>query len=114
LTFYYDADCDMCSALARWAMRNTRATMRTIQQSQAELLRLGVPAEGLFLTAHADSGGALLSGSQAIAALLADSDRAWVRAVGCAAQLPLARNVAALGYRAVANNRGRLSRLFKL
>jgi predicted DCC family thiol-disulfide oxidoreductase YuxK len=95
-------------------MRNTRATMRAIQQSQAELLRLGVPAEELLTSAHADCGGTLLNGSEAIAAVLADSDRTWVRAAGYAAQLPLVRNVAALGYRAVAGNRGRLSRLFKL
>jgi len=113
VTFYYDSDCGVCTALARWAARNTRATLRSIQASEAELLRLGVPPDRLLASAYANADGALLSGSRAIAALLADSAHPWVRAAGRIAQLPLAREASDLGYRVLARHRGRLSSLLR-
>jgi predicted DCC family thiol-disulfide oxidoreductase YuxK len=114
VTFYYDSDCGVCTALAGWAERNTRATLRAIQASEAELLRLGVPPDRLPASAYANADGRLLSGSRAIAALLADSERPWVRAAGRIAQLPLVRDLAEIGYRVLARHRGRLSGLLKL
>jgi predicted DCC family thiol-disulfide oxidoreductase YuxK len=112
--FYYDSDCGICSALARWATRNTNASLHGIQASTAQLLALGVTPDRLLSAAYAESKGELLSGARAITALLARARSPWLRLLGRAAELPIARNAADLVYRAVASNRACISRLLKL
>jgi predicted DCC family thiol-disulfide oxidoreductase YuxK len=110
VTFYFDADCGMCTKLARWAERNTSATLRAIQKSEGELIVLGVPADRLLTTAHANADGALVSGAQAIASVLTQARHPSARGLGRLMALPLMRPAAEAAYRLAAQNRGRVSR----
>jgi predicted DCC family thiol-disulfide oxidoreductase YuxK len=112
VTFYYDGDCGICSTLARWAARNTSATMRTVQESEAELVALGAPPDGLLAMARANAGGRLVSGAKAIAAVLAAADRPSPRGLGRLMMIPVVAPLAERAYRWVAANRALLSRFF--
>jgi predicted DCC family thiol-disulfide oxidoreductase YuxK len=110
VTFYFDADCGMCTKLAQWAERNTAATLRAIQQSEPELITLGVPPDRLLTTAHANAHGTLVSGAQAIASVLTQARHPSARGLGRLMALPPMRPAAEAAYRLAAQNRGRISR----
>jgi predicted DCC family thiol-disulfide oxidoreductase YuxK len=114
VTFYYDADCGMCTKLARWAERNTTATLRAIQQSEAELIARGVPPDRLLTTARADAHGTLVSGAQAVASVLTQARHPSARGLGRLMTLPPLRPAAEAAYRLAALYRGRVSRWLRL
>lgn len=114
LTFYYDADCGICSALAIWATKRTSAALLSIQQNETVLLAAGVPGDELLASAYAIEDGRLLRGAASIAALLRVSTNGLACTAGRALTLPLIAPIAEYAYRRVANNRARLSRLLGL
>jgi predicted DCC family thiol-disulfide oxidoreductase YuxK len=110
VTFYYDADCGICSALAIWATRNTAATLAGIQAHQTELISRGVIRECLLDEAYAISPAGLARGAPAVALLLSVARAPYARGIGSAMTLPLLDRFAAVVYRAVAKHRAQLSR----
>ena len=105
VTFFYDADCAICSALARWIAPHTQATLRSIQTNEVALVASGLTHDELFVSAHAISDGRLVSGVRAIAALLEVVTLPFARALGGILTLPIVEPVAAAAYRWVARNR---------
>jgi hypothetical protein len=114
VTFYYDADCGICSALAIWATRNTSATLASIQANEPELVAQGVVRENLLAEAYAISPAGLTRGAPAVATLLAVARAPYARCIGRAMTLPLIDHLAGVAYRAVAKHRARLSRCLGL
>jgi predicted DCC family thiol-disulfide oxidoreductase YuxK len=114
VTFYYDADCGICSALAKWATRNTSAVLLSIQSSEAELVARGVSSENLLAEAYAISPAGLSRGSSAVATLLAVARARSVRLGARLMALPCIDRLADAAYRIVARHRARLSVLLGL
>jgi predicted DCC family thiol-disulfide oxidoreductase YuxK len=114
VTFYFDSDCGICTRLAQWAERSTSATLRAIQESQPELIALGVAPDRLLTTAHADADGRLVSGAQAIASVLAQARHPSARGLGRLMAFPPMRPAAEAAYRLAAQHRGRVSRWLHL
>jgi predicted DCC family thiol-disulfide oxidoreductase YuxK len=114
VTFYYDADCGICSALAIWAARNTSATLASIQANETALLAQGVMRQNLLAEAYAVSPAGLNRGAAAIAVLLSCAHAAYARYLARVMTLPLIDRLADAVYRAVAKNRARISKWFGL
>ena len=96
VTFYYDADCGICCALAGWATRNTTAVLASMQAGETE--------------AYATSPAGLTRGAHAIATLLSVARAPYLRFIARMMTLPIIDRLADVAYRAVAKNRARISR----
>ncbi len=104
----FDGDCGFCTRSAEWAQRYVRPGCQVIawQFAPTELTEpLRERLEGSIVVLR---GGEQLDRGAAVAAVLISSPRRGWRLLGRLIRLPLLRNAADLGYRAVAANRYRL------
>jgi predicted DCC family thiol-disulfide oxidoreductase YuxK len=115
LTVFFDADCGFCSASAMVVERlDWRHRVRLVPLQSAHEVAADAPAEqALMEQMHARTAdGTWVVGSRA---WLAIADRLpLLRPLAIAARLPLLRDAMDPGYRLIARNRHRLSRLLGL
>jgi|SRR5687768_14469807 predicted DCC family thiol-disulfide oxidoreductase YuxK len=104
----YDGDCAFCTSCVRFIEKRlpTRADLVTWQGTDLAAYGVTVQRAAYELLWIAPDG-RVDGGAQAVASLLLDSGGVW-RLVGAALRVVPLRWLAHLGYRFVANNRGRL------
>lgn len=112
----YDGDCGFCrKSLA--LLRRLVAAMPAVEASQSYdyashgLTETEVNSRIYWLPSRASGRDESLGGHRAIAMVFKLQPSLWQRGVGFALTAPLLDNLAALGYRVIAKNRGKLSRL---
>jgi predicted DCC family thiol-disulfide oxidoreductase YuxK len=111
-TLVFDGDCAFCTSCARLLERIAPA-VQVVPWQLTDLERLGIsPQQAQEAVQWADGEGPVRSGHEAIAAALITAGPLW-RIVGRALLLPGISWLAARGYRLVAANRSRISRLFR-
>jgi predicted DCC family thiol-disulfide oxidoreductase YuxK len=106
----YDGDCGFCQRFVAWTGHRDVVAFQFL--SPGELARLGITREDCahaLQLAFAD--GAVLSGGAAVNALVARRVPALAWALSAVQSIAVLSHVQALAYRAVANNRSRLSAL---
>ncbi|MDX6624865.1 MAG: hypothetical protein QOE75_2797 [Solirubrobacterales bacterium] len=107
----FDGDCAFCRSCARLLARIGPGA-RVVPWQLTDLEPLGIsPAEAREAVQWVGADGTVRSGHEAIAAALITAGPLW-RIAGRAMLLPGVSWLAARGYRLVAANRSRLSRLF--
>ncbi|HWH29016.1 MAG TPA: DUF393 domain-containing protein [Mycobacteriales bacterium] len=107
-TLVYDGDCAFCTASVALLPRLRLAEVRVVAWQHADLDALGVTAaECERAVQWVPAVGRPRSGAPAVAALLSASGGLW-RLLGAATRVPPVSWLAALVYRAVADNRHRL------
>lgn len=104
----YDGDCSFCTSCARLIERRIRPATAIVPSQLADLDELGVTEEQATEALQwVGADGAVRSGHEAVAAMLATAGPAW-RWLGSLLTLPGASNLAAAVYALVAANRHRL------
>lgn len=111
-TLVYDGDCTFCTSCARQLQRIAPA-IEIVPWQHTDLEALGIaPVRAQEAVQWVGADGVVQSGHEAIAAALITAGPLW-RIAGRAMLLPGVSWLAALAYRLVADNRSRLSRLFR-
>ncbi|HET7053985.1 MAG TPA: DCC1-like thiol-disulfide oxidoreductase family protein [Solirubrobacterales bacterium] len=104
----FDGDCAFCTSCVRWLERWVRPDADVVAWQLADLDALGVGEEQAAAAVQwVGPDGAVLSGHEAIAAMLGSAGAPW-RLAGRVLVLPGVAWLAARAYRAVAANRHRL------
>ena len=113
LTVLYDADCGICSQTARVLVKiDSRRRLRLVALQVAKVPGMP-PRDELIGALHAlDSGGHWFVGATAAVEIARRVPLLWP--IAGMARLPLAMPILDVIYRAIANNRHSLSRLFGL
>jgi predicted DCC family thiol-disulfide oxidoreductase YuxK len=104
----YDGDCAFCTSVVNTIVRYLRPPVHFLPWQHVDLDRYGVPqADAVDAVQWVGSDGRRFGGAQAFAAVLCATGGSWWP-VGAALRLPVARQLAAVGYRLIAANRHRL------
>ena len=103
----FDGDCSFCTSSARLAGRLVKSAS-TVPWQRADLDALGVQQEDAIASVQwVDANGRVSGGAEAIARMLRTGN-VVLRLLGALLLMPGIRRLAAVVYRLVANNRGRL------
>jgi predicted DCC family thiol-disulfide oxidoreductase YuxK len=104
----YDGDCAFCTSCARLVEGRVRPAAAVVPWQFADLAELGVSEEQASSAVQwVGPAGGVLSGHEAVAAMLATAGPAW-RLLGRLLVLPGVSPLAAKAYQLVAANRHRL------
>lgn len=104
----YDGDCAFCTSVVNAILRYLRPPVHFLPWQHVALDHYGVlQTEAAEAVQWVGSDGRREAGAQAFAAVLCATG-GWWWPVGAALRLPIARQLAAVGYRVIAKNRHRL------
>lgn len=104
----YDGDCSFCTSCARWVERRIRPAAVVVPSQLADLDELGVTeAQAAEALQWVGADGAVRSGHEAVAAMLATAGPVW-RLLGRFLLVPGISRLAAALYALIAANRSRL------
>ena len=104
----YDGDCGFCTRCARWVETRAR-DVEVVPWQTLDLPAVGLSEQQVRTAAYWLDDGTTDHGEGAIARSLMACGRGYA-VIGRALLVPGVRQVAGVGYRIVARNRGRLSR----